>query len=198
MFGQAAKSLLRTKGIVSIGILTTLLTFFSFLAVNASLFLNHWHGVMVTDLQSEIGFAQTAPLLASTIFKGMAFILAAALLFATVGYLRRTFLQLAIMEKEEFFTMYLLGQSIPRIGIEFGLQAVYATVFFFSIGIGCANFLFHRFLMDAEKSGLFANIIPTFSPSWYSYFLLVFTSLLYIFARTFLAVKKQFNKNTKE
>lgn len=190
---NSSKNLVRTEGVIGTSLLTGLLAFFSTFSINASLFLHHWYETVSQELASGglVGMQMLAsPLSIIFIFRAITLFVSAALIVSTISYIRRTFIQFANIQRPDFLIMSFIGQTTTIISIEFALQAVYLTTFWFSAGTLIANQVFLKMLTDTAKNNLFAEIIQSFHLSTGAHLLITLLAACYIFIRNFLFVRK--------
>ena len=194
---NSCHNLIRTKGIFSTLILSLLIATISFFTFNVFLFFNHIHQQMVLSLESETDFISVqmgmAPVMGMLIFKIAVFILAITLILLTITYIKKSFKQFLITQKEEFQIMALLGETLSGLNLFYTFQVSIFSFVAILCGYLLGSKLFYLSVIETIKVAIGSDNVNNFQGNTSLSFFIVFTALLYIFITTFFASNKLLN-----
>lgn len=187
---NAAKNLLRTQGLLPTAVLTFLLCLCSFLALDGSMLFSHWHTLALKEAEAE-GTQFVSPwLFTILVFKIMAALLAIIFAAAGVGYVRRTFSQYMMMQKDTLQIMSFLGEDDRSIRLEFALQPVYLLLVTAVLAGFSGNFLFDKLMHTPYTMRLFGDIMTGFEFPYLLDGFLILGCCVYILLRGFFFAKR--------
>lgn len=195
---NATKNLWRTKG--KLGTLFSLIILggFCYFFTLYGFFTKHWQAVSRLEVQTnEFGAQSSNTLLPIMMTSSMSWFLAIAFFIAVIFYGKRSTIQFAYTQKEDFIIQSYLGEKTNKIALEYALQSICYMVISQLPALLIANYFFRKTTIGLNSSGEFTDLFASFPyPIWALLGMILF-SIFYVFIGNFSHVYRLLLKDFK-
>ncbi len=185
----------RTKGIIFSFILSLLVSIISFFCFFLFLFFSKIQKSMMahTDSLTDMTEKQMSagPIIGISIFKVAILIITVAMIFLTMGNIKKSFYQFYLTQKNEYKTMTLLGETSVNLAIYYSLQVLIFSIVTIFLGMSISLYIFYASVIETLKLSSFSTDIIQFQVPILAMIGVALATLVYLFVTSFLKVYKK-------
>ncbi|WP_265458137.1 hypothetical protein [Enterococcus sp. HY326] len=183
---NSAKNLWRTKGKLGTLLLLIIVGSFCYFFMLYSSFIGHWQAdSMAAAAKSSLGIQSVSNTLPIQLAKFMATLLSFCFFVLMAVYTKRSTIQYAQIQKEDFEIQSFLGERTSIIACEFALQSICYLLISQPIGLAIGNFLYRRSMVGLMSAAEFSSLLKTFPFPIWTFLGLLLASCLYVFLGNF-------------
>lgn len=182
---NSSKNLLRTEGVIGTSMLLCILGIFCFVATNSFLSLSDWavlenaRGIETAAMGLFEGISTTKVFIQT--MRVLVGVMIITFICTILGYVRRTFLQFAYMQRSDFLTMSFIGGTTNQISLGFALEPVMLMFVVLHIASLLANLAYQHFLVKGSVISWGMYLVQLF---------IILSCCLYIGLCSFLDVRR--------